>query len=103
MTEAPHEDVDQVTVLVDGPPEILPSALNIHEQLVQIPGVTHAPSSAPQPPSVVGLKRVLSSLETRVGPAAMSVIAETVRAGWPVHVMSARVRSRWPESDHSLV
>ena len=43
---------------IDGPPEILPSALNLHEQLVQIPGVTHAPSSAPQPSSVVGPKRV---------------------------------------------
>ena len=33
------EDVYHVTVLVDGPPEILPAALNVHEQLVQIPRV----------------------------------------------------------------
>ena len=49
-----HEDVDHVAVLVHGAPQILPSALDRHEQLVQIPGVAHPPASAPQPPRVVG-------------------------------------------------
>ena len=52
-----YENVDHVTVLVDGPPEILTAALNIHEQLVQIPRVAQATWSVPQPPSVVGLER----------------------------------------------
>ena len=33
------EDVDHVTVLVNGTPQILPLALDVHEQLVQEPGV----------------------------------------------------------------
>ena len=52
------EDVYHVTVLVDGPPEILTSALNIHEQLIRIPGVAQPTASTPQPPSIVGPERV---------------------------------------------
>ena len=48
------EDVNHVAVLVHGAPQILPSALDRHEQLIQIPGVAHSPASAPQPPRVVG-------------------------------------------------
>jgi hypothetical protein len=29
-----NEDVDDVTVLVDGPPEILLTTLNVHEEFV---------------------------------------------------------------------
>ena len=32
-----HENVDHVTVLVDRPPQILPAALDGHEQFIQIP------------------------------------------------------------------
>ncbi len=56
ITPGLDEDVHHVTVRVDGPPEILPSALNSHEQLIQKPRVAHPPASAPQPPSVVGPK-----------------------------------------------
>ena len=33
------QDVDDVTVLVDGRPEILLTTLNVHEEFVQVPGV----------------------------------------------------------------
>ena len=51
-----HGDVDEVVILVDGPPEILTAALNIHEQLVQIPGVAQSSAPMPEPPSVGGTK-----------------------------------------------
>jgi hypothetical protein len=38
-----HENVDDVTVLVDGTPQVLPLALNRDKQLIQIPPVTEAP------------------------------------------------------------
>ena len=51
-----HGDVDEVVILVDGPPEILTAALNIHEQLVQTPGVAQSSAPMPEPPSVGGTK-----------------------------------------------
>ena len=42
------EDVDHITVLVNRPPEIVTSALNLHKQLVEIPGVAQASSPSPQ-------------------------------------------------------
>ena len=45
-----------VTVLINRPPEIPPSALNVHKQLVEIPGVAQAPLPAPQPPRVLRTK-----------------------------------------------
>ena len=42
---AVDQDVDLVAVLVDGAPEILTSALNVHEQFVQIPGVAQSPAA----------------------------------------------------------
>ena len=34
-----HENVDDVAVLIDSAPEILPLTLDRHEELVQVPGV----------------------------------------------------------------
>ena len=49
-----HQDVDHVTVLVDGPPkEVLP-ALDLDEHLIEIPHVALASVPAPKPPSGVG-------------------------------------------------
>ena len=58
ITPGLDEDVYHVTVLVDGPPEIVTSALNIHEQFIQTPRVAHPTASAPQPPRVVGPERL---------------------------------------------
>jgi hypothetical protein len=43
-----EKDVDHVAVMVDGPPKILLTPLNIDEQFVQVPGVAHRPPAAPQ-------------------------------------------------------
>ena len=51
-----HEDVDLVTVLVDGPPEIQLPSLDVHEKLVQIPRIAHSGASAPERPRVDGTK-----------------------------------------------
>ena len=37
-----HEDVDDVAVLVHGAPQILLPPLDLHEHLVQVPGVAQA-------------------------------------------------------------
>ena len=50
ITSGLHEDVDHVTILVNRPPEIPTPALNLHKQLVEIPGVAQAPSPSPQRP-----------------------------------------------------
>ena len=47
ITPGLDQDVDHVTVLVYGPPEIPPSALNLHEQLVEMPDVAQAPTPFP--------------------------------------------------------
>ena len=47
-----HENVDHVAVFVDGPPQILLPAPDLHEQLVQMPGVALTSPAAPQPPSI---------------------------------------------------
>jgi hypothetical protein len=41
-----NEDVDHIPVLIDGPPEIVPLALDVYEQLVQVPDVS--PSTLPK-------------------------------------------------------
>ena len=46
------EDVDEVTVLVNCPPEIPTSALDLHKQLVEIPGFTNlGPTAVSHPAS----------------------------------------------------
>jgi len=52
-----HEDIDDVAVVVDGPPQKLGPALEFHEDLVQTPRVAHATPAAPQPTSVVESER----------------------------------------------
>jgi hypothetical protein len=47
-----NQDVDHVSILIDGPPEVVPLALDIHEELVQVPNVSQLPLSAPEPPGV---------------------------------------------------
>ena len=46
------EDIDHIAVLVDGTPQILPLALDGHEQFVQVPGVAQASSPATERPGV---------------------------------------------------
>ena len=48
VTPRLDEDVDHVTILVNRPPEISTATLNLHKQLVEIPGVAQAPSPSPQ-------------------------------------------------------
>ena len=48
-----NEDVDYISILVDGTPEIMPSTLDAHEQLVQVPSIAQTPLSTPQIPSLV--------------------------------------------------
>ena len=47
-----HEDVQDVTVLVDRAPQILSATLDRDEHLVERPGVSHPTAAAPQPPRV---------------------------------------------------
>ena len=51
-----HQDVDDITILVDRPPEVVLPTLNRDEQFVQIPRVTHPPAPMSEPPSVGGAK-----------------------------------------------
>ena len=52
-----HENVEDVAVLVHGTPQILLLPLDLHEELVQIPGVALAAPAAAQPPCVVEPER----------------------------------------------
>ena len=47
-----HEDVQDVTVLIDRAPQILSATLDRDEHLVEMPGVSHPTAAAPQPPRV---------------------------------------------------
>ena len=47
-----HEDVQDVTVLVDRAPQLLSATLDRDEHLVEMPGVSHPTAAAPQPPRV---------------------------------------------------
>jgi hypothetical protein len=48
-----QQDVDDLAVLVDGPPEILTLTANGHEEFVQMPRVAHGPGPPPEPPRVL--------------------------------------------------
>jgi hypothetical protein len=54
ITPGLDEDVDHITVLVDGPPEILLPTLDVHEQFVQVPGVAQPSTPASKHPGVLG-------------------------------------------------
>ena len=47
-----HEDVQDVTVLVDRAPQILVATLDRDEHLIEMPGVSHPTAAAPPPPRV---------------------------------------------------
>ena len=47
-----YEGVEDVAVLVDGPPQILQSPLDLDEQFIQIPGVALAALAVPQSPRI---------------------------------------------------
>ena len=49
-----NEDVNHVAVLVHSPPQIVALALNLHEKLIQVPGVAEATLSPLQLSSVLG-------------------------------------------------
>ena len=51
------EDVNDIAVLVHGPPQILLPPVDLDEELVQMPRVAHAAPAAPQPASVVEPER----------------------------------------------
>jgi hypothetical protein len=48
-----NEDVDHIPILVDSPPKIVPLALDVHEELVQVPGVSHATLPTSEVPCVL--------------------------------------------------
>ena len=52
------QDVQDVAVLVNRSPQIVPLPLDGHEEFVQIPGVAHPTASAPQSPRVVESERL---------------------------------------------
>jgi hypothetical protein len=47
-----QQDVDDLAVLVDGPPEVLTLATNGHEEFVEMPRVADRPGPMPDPPGV---------------------------------------------------
>jgi hypothetical protein len=49
-----QENINHVSVLVDGAPEILPFTLNCHEEFVQVPDVPQASLSASEYMGVFG-------------------------------------------------
>jgi hypothetical protein len=49
-----NKNIDHVSVLVNGAPEILPLTLNIHEKLIQMPNVTQSAPSSPESPGILG-------------------------------------------------
>ena len=47
-----EQDVDNLAVLVDGPPEVLTLTPNGHEEFVQMPRIAGRPGPMPEPPGV---------------------------------------------------
>ncbi len=56
-----EEDVDDLALLVDGPPEVLTLAANRHEEFVQMPRVADWPCPTPEPPRVGRTRRSRTS------------------------------------------
>jgi len=48
-----HEDVDDVAVLINGPPPVLPLTVDLHEDFVQMPCIAEPALSSSQLPRVV--------------------------------------------------
>jgi hypothetical protein len=51
-----NENIDHVTLLVDGPPQILSLTSDRHEQFVQVPGVAQTSLPSPERPGVFDTK-----------------------------------------------
>jgi len=49
-----NKNIDHVSVLVNGAPEILPLTLDIHEEFIQMPNVTQSALSSPEPSGIFG-------------------------------------------------
>ena len=49
-----NQDIDQVPVLIDGPPQIVSISSDPHEDLIQVPNVTQSILVEPESPSVLG-------------------------------------------------
>ena len=56
ITAGSEQDVDDVALLVDGAPQVLPLAANRDEQLVEMPGVAERSGPVPKPPRVRNAK-----------------------------------------------
>ena len=48
-----NEDVDHIPILVHGPPEIVPLALNVHEDFIQVPHVSQTTMATSKHPRVL--------------------------------------------------
>ncbi len=49
-----NQDIDHISILINGTPEIVPLPLDHHEELVQVPGVSQLSLLPPEIPGVVG-------------------------------------------------
>jgi hypothetical protein len=62
-----HQDIDDVAVLMDSPPEVLQLAVDFQEKLIQMPGVTEATPQSLQFPGVVRTKLLTPAPNRFVG------------------------------------
>ena len=62
-----HEDVEDVAVLVDRPPEILLVAVERHEQLIEMPRVSHPTAPSPERAGVARTERQAPLADRLVG------------------------------------
>jgi hypothetical protein len=67
ITARLDEDFDHVAVLVDGTPEVLPLALDVHDEFVQVPGVTQPPFPRLQTASLLSADLPAPVADTLVG------------------------------------
>ena len=51
-----HQDIDDVAVLIDSPPEVLQLAIDFQEKLIEMPSITEATLQSLQFPGVVRTK-----------------------------------------------
>ena len=47
------QNIDNVTVLVDGPPQVIALAADLDEELVHMPDITQPPAFTPDPAGVL--------------------------------------------------
>jgi hypothetical protein len=51
-----HQDIDDVAVLIDSPPDVLQLAVDVQEKLIEMPSITEATLQPLQFPGVVRTK-----------------------------------------------